>query len=228
LFGEKVTCVDMLEKTYTTFLASNVLLQQQHRDRNFTRYYELISCLLVADQNNELLMKNHQSRPTGYTPFPEVNGTLFHGNKGNRGCGHRRRRGRKNYRGQGKRTHNSYKINAPYHQKWNHTEAKQNENKSLQNKLTKNYEDKCYRCGMKRHWSRTCRKHLIDLYQASTKEKEKWIEVIFANHNNLVDSQFFLDTLNGEGSTHLDVSDLFEYSNEKTDILIGDEYVYNN
>jgi hypothetical protein len=50
----------------------------------------------------------------------------------------------------------------------------------------------------------------------------------FANHSNPVDSPFFLDTLNGEGSTHLDVSDFFEDSNGKTNLLIGDEYIYNN
>ena len=54
----------MLEKTYTTFHASNMLLQQQYIERCFTKYYELIACLLVAEQNNELLLKNHQSRPT--------------------------------------------------------------------------------------------------------------------------------------------------------------------
>jgi hypothetical protein len=32
----------------------------------------------------------------------------------------------------------------------------------------------------------------------------------FVNHNNPVDSSVFLDTLNGEGSNHLDVSDFFE------------------
>jgi hypothetical protein len=31
----------------------------------------------------------------------------------------------KNYRGQGERTHNSYKRNAHFHRKWNHTEVKQ-------------------------------------------------------------------------------------------------------
>jgi hypothetical protein len=48
--------------------------------------------------------------------------------------------------------------------------------------------DKCYRCSMKGHLSRTCRtpKHLIDLYQTSIKEKGKWIEMNFANHNNPV------------------------------------------
>jgi hypothetical protein len=83
----------------------------------------------VAEQNNELLKKNHQSRPMGSTPFLEANGTSFYGNKGNHGCGHGR--GRKNYVGQGECTHNSYKRTTPYHQKWNHTKAKQNENKGL-------------------------------------------------------------------------------------------------
>ena len=65
LCGEKITDGDMLEKMITTFHASNVLLQQQYRECRFTKYLELISCLLVDKQNNELLMKNHQSRPTG-------------------------------------------------------------------------------------------------------------------------------------------------------------------
>ena len=41
------------------------------------KYSELISCLLVAEYNNKLLLKIHQSRPTSSTPFPEVNGTSF-------------------------------------------------------------------------------------------------------------------------------------------------------
>ena len=63
----------MLEKTYTTFHASNVLLQQQYRECHFTKYSELIACLLVAEQNNELLLKNHQSRLTESIPLPEAN-----------------------------------------------------------------------------------------------------------------------------------------------------------
>ena len=43
---------------------------------------------------------------------------------------------------------------------------------------------------MKGHWSRTCRtsKHLVDLYQASIKGKEKGIEMNFTDHSNLEDS----------------------------------------
>jgi hypothetical protein len=66
---------------------------------------------------------------------------------------------------------------------------------------------------MKRHWSRT--KHLVDLYLASIKDKEKWIEMNFANHSDPIDPPIFLDILNGEGITHLNVSNFFVDSNKK-------------
>ena len=70
LCGENITDSDMLEKSFSTFHASNLVLQQQYRERGFKRYSELISCLLVTEQNNELLMKSHQSRPTSSVTFP--------------------------------------------------------------------------------------------------------------------------------------------------------------
>ena len=75
LCGENVTKEDMLEKTFITFHVSNVFLQQQYQERCFTKYSELISCLLVAEQNNELLLKNHQSRHTGSISLLEANAT---------------------------------------------------------------------------------------------------------------------------------------------------------
>ena len=90
LCGEKITELDMLEKTYSIFHVSNVLLQQQYRERRFAKYYELISCLLVTEQNNELLPQNHQSRPTGSTSIPGVNVASSSG----RGSSHGRGRGR--------------------------------------------------------------------------------------------------------------------------------------
>ena len=94
LCREKEIEEGMLEKTFTTFHTSNVLLQQQYRERRFTKYSELISCLLIAKQNNELLMINHQSHATRSEPFPKVNviSTQTHGL--GRGRGRRRGRGR--------------------------------------------------------------------------------------------------------------------------------------
>ncbi|GKB62344.1 RNA-directed DNA polymerase, eukaryota, reverse transcriptase zinc-binding domain protein [Tanacetum coccineum] len=50
---------------------------QQYRERGFKTYYELIPCLLIAEHNNELVMKSHQSIPAGYVAFPEVNARSF-------------------------------------------------------------------------------------------------------------------------------------------------------
>ncbi|XP_051137559.1 uncharacterized protein LOC127255850 [Andrographis paniculata] len=71
--GENVSESDMMEKTFSTFHASNMVLQQQYRERGFQKYSELITCLLLTEQNNELLLKNHESRPTGANPFLEAN-----------------------------------------------------------------------------------------------------------------------------------------------------------
>ena len=70
--GENITDADMLEKSFSTFHASNLVLQQQYRERGFKRYFESISCLLVAEQNNELLIKNHQYRTTGIVAFLDI------------------------------------------------------------------------------------------------------------------------------------------------------------
>ena len=49
LCGENITDKDMLEKTFSTFHTNNVLLQQQYREKGFTTYANLISCLLLAE-----------------------------------------------------------------------------------------------------------------------------------------------------------------------------------
>nr|XP_023919902.1 uncharacterized protein LOC112031443 [Quercus suber] len=180
---------------------------------------------VMAEQNNELLLKNHQSRPTGSTPFPEVNRTSFDKHRGNyvRGRGRGRGRGWNNQYKED-RTHNSSKRNnTPYHQK--------NQNgKGLQNKPSNGHENKCYRCTMEGHWSRTCRtpKHLADLYQASIKEKGKGIETNFVDHDDLEDPMNYLELPNGVDMTHLDVSDFFEDVDGKFDNLIGDGNVHTN
>ena len=74
-----------------------------------------------------------------------------------------------------------------HHEKWSNTEVKQENGKHLQNKPPKNHENNCYRCGMKEHWSHTCRtpKHLADLYQASVKAKGKEIDMNFTDGDEL-------------------------------------------
>lgn len=226
LCGENITDADMLEKTFSTFHASNIILQQQYREKGFKKYSDLISCLLIAEQNNELLMKNHESRPTGSTPLPEVNVVRTYDP----------RRGRVRGRGRGRGRGRAYNYGREYfhnkHGPYDRNDHKENHQKWDQNKrkgkniAPKNYEDKCYRCGMKGHWSRTCytAKHLVDLYQASIDKKNKNIEVNLAsqNPNSEGDDDTNLDDMNID-MNYLDVADFFEHPREKIDHLIEDK-----
>jgi len=167
LCGEKVTDVDLLEKTFSTFHASNMLLQQQYREKGFQKYSELISCLLVAEQNNELLMKNHEARSAGVAPFPEVNASQHNHFGKARGRGNVHGRGRGHAHNRNGKFKNSFSL-----QKWKNNENNEKEKGGQSSKTNENI---CYRCGGKGHWSRTCRtpKHLVDLYQQSLKNKGK-------------------------------------------------------
>ena len=97
------------------------------------------------------------------------------------------------------------------HQKWNNTKVKQENWKCIQNTPSKAHENNCHICGMKGHWSRTCRtpKHLVALYQALIKEKRKYIEINFTDINRLY-------------LTYYD-TDFFGGHSEKTDDLMNDE-----
>ncbi|XP_015054946.1 uncharacterized protein LOC107001393 [Solanum pennellii] len=161
LCEENITDHDMLEKMFSTFPASSMLLQQQYREMGFKKYSELISYLLVAEQHNELLMKNHESRSTGSMPFPEVNTANIHQSRREKGRGPSRGRGRNFNHGDRLALNNNLQ----------HQQCKKN-NEKHDVVQKKNSDNKCYRCGGKGHWSRTCRtpRHLVELYQASLKE----------------------------------------------------------
>ncbi|XP_074364027.1 uncharacterized protein LOC141704740 [Apium graveolens] len=152
-----------------------MILAQLYRERNFRKYSMLISLLLIAKKNNELLLKNHQIRPTGSAQLPEVHNTSFQ--KNGRGKGHRggrgygRKRGHRNFRGRFQNYYNSSHMkwqrdgyNNYDHQKWQH--GVPNKRKAPQEE---DYRDICLRCGAHGHWRRTCRipKHLVDLYEAN-------------------------------------------------------------
>nr|GME18798.1 uncharacterized protein LOC109192458 [Ipomoea batatas] len=124
-----------------------------------------------------------------------------------RGHGRSRKRGHGKYRGynpgNGKNRHGWYNFkNKSYHQKWEGASAKHDKEKRGNN--PKNAKSICYRCGMNGHWEHTCRtaRHLVDLYQASLKDKGKNIE----SNNVFIDDDFDIP--------HLDVEDYLEPVNE--------------
>ncbi|XP_070015945.1 uncharacterized protein [Nicotiana sylvestris] len=201
LSGDNISDYDMLEKTFTTFHASNMVLQQQYREKGFTKYSQLISLLLVAERNNELLMRNHENRPTGSTPLLKEDEVYSHYTNRGKGRGHIRGRGRGRGHVQGR---NFPSVNHPPPknnlQKWKGKDEKRNAESS---------ETKCYRCGGKGHWTKICRipKHLVELYQASLKNKGSEANLVYDNEFDI---------------THLDVADFFEHPDEKINHLIGD------
>ena len=165
LSGEMVSEIDMIEKTFSTFHASNMLLQQQYREKGFNKYSELISHLLVAEQNNDLLLKNHENRPTESEPLPEVNEAYAH--HGRRGKG-RGPRGRGHGRGRGRgRDYGQERNSIP---DINHSSNKKEKRKDEKREATR----ECYfRCGGRGHYAHDCctPKHLVELYQESLKKK---------------------------------------------------------
>ena len=58
----------------------------------------------MAEQNIELLMKNHETRPVGVTPIPEANVATYNGQSESNGCGrgYHHGRGRSHGRGHGR------------------------------------------------------------------------------------------------------------------------------
>ena len=148
----------------------------------------------MAKQNNDLLLKNHENRPTGSKPLPEVNKAYAHHA--------RREKGRKPNRGRdyGQEHNSNLGIN--------HSSNKKEKRKDEKREATR---ECCFRCGGRGHYARDCRtpKHLVELYQESLKKKEKNHEANFISENQV-------------DITHLDVADFFAHPEGKIDHLIGD------
>ncbi|XP_070672508.1 uncharacterized protein [Malus domestica] len=170
--------------------------------------------------NNELLMKNHHSRPTGSAPFPKVNAASLEVNATSSGDdNHKQRRGHKRgwWNRKGK-NHSGQFHNQVLRQNSGPSfkNVNRHKGKAHMNNAPKNSEEACHRCGGNGHWARTCYtpKHQVDLYQASL--KEKGVETNFLDQAKPMDIPDPMCDLSGQlNTTQLDVSDfVVEKGNE--------------
>ncbi|XP_051221291.2 uncharacterized protein [Lolium perenne] len=70
--GKEPTNAEKIEKTLSTMLPSDRILQQQYRARDYQVYSDLIHILLQAEKHDELLAKNGSQRSVGSQPLPKV------------------------------------------------------------------------------------------------------------------------------------------------------------
>ena len=192
LCGESITDQDTLEKTFSTFHTSNVLLQQQYREKGFKTYADLISCLLLTEQNNELLMRNSEMRHVGSAAPPEAHNTEddkeSHHVQGNGyyGCGRGSRYGRCRGRGFSGRRRGNQNGRDHGHDRGSfgrgHGRGRGSSFKPQHS--TKSSKSVCHRCGMDNHWAKTCRtsKHLVELYQESLKGKNLEAHMVYQDN----------------------------------------------
>ncbi|KAM1059574.1 hypothetical protein TB1_023620 [Malus domestica] len=190
--NETLTEEDLLEKTYSTFSASNIVLQQQYRAQKFTKFSDLISVLLLAEKQNQLLMKNHQDRPTRATAVPEAH---YNTNQ------HPKRQKRSGKGGQ-KPSHQGQQSQGPSKggnkaQKRPNLAPKAPNFKNKGKALATMNDDMCYRCGSKDHWSRICRapKKVVDAYHSRrTKFESNFLQVDEPETTKMEVSDFQEDT----------------------------------
>ncbi|BBH02975.1 transposable element gene [Prunus dulcis] len=188
LCGENISEEDMLEKN--------------------SEHFSCFKC--PPSTNNELLLKNHQSRPTGSAPLPEINAASQEVNAtSSRGSIHKRGRGGKRGHWQGSRKDHGARskgLGPRSGPSTNGKNASRNKGKAHMSHVPRNVESPCHRCGAKGHWVRACRtpRHLADLYQASLKNRK--VEINYIDHAPpaIDGSSEISRQLN---MTHLDVSD---------------------
>jgi hypothetical protein len=130
-------------------------VSRQYKKDNYKTYVALSNALQQDQGEDETIMQNHLSRPTGTVAPSEIHATSFKKND-KKGKGAQKAP----WKGEGKK----FKKNKMQKSKKTPSGGKYGEQ-----------DQDCYRCGMRGHWSRICRtpKHIVDLYQELHGQKKK-------------------------------------------------------
>jgi len=152
---------DLIEKTLSTFHLKMTHISRQYKKENYKTYVELSNAMQQDQGEDETIMQNHLSWPTGSMAPPEANATSF------------KKKGDK----KGKREQKApIKDND---KKFKNFKKKQWKSKKIPSGGEYGKQDQeCYKCGMRGHWSRICRtpKHIVNLYQEFKNQKKSMHE----------------------------------------------------
>lgn len=154
----------------STFHPKLTYVSRQYKKDNHKTYVNLSNALQQDQGEDETIMENHLSRPTGTIAPPEVNAMSFK-KKDNKGKGAQKAP----WKGKFKNTNNFKKKG-----QWKPKKVPSRGEYGKQDQV-------CYRCGMKGHWSRICRtpKHIVDLYQELHGKKKAKHEANFVESKRL-------------------------------------------
>ena len=152
----------------------------------------MISVLLLAEKQNQLLMKNHQARPTGATAVPEAHYSTNQHPKRQK----RRGKGGQKPSHQGQQSQSSSKGGNKAQKRPNL--APKAPNFKNKGKAPETMDaDMCYCCGSKDHWSRVCRalhKVIAEYHSRRKKFESNFVQVDKPEATKMKVSDFQEDT----------------------------------
>ncbi|KAL6662058.1 hypothetical protein ACP70R_001442 [Stipagrostis hirtigluma subsp. patula] len=150
LCGLKLEDKDLIEKTLSTFHPNLTYISRQYKKDNYKKYVDLSNAMQQDQGEDETIMQNHLSRPTGTVATLEENATSFKNKKDIKGKG-----SQKDSNGMAPKANNFKK------KEW------KSKKKTPQGPKYGEQDQECYRCGMRGHWSRICKtpKHIVEMYQ---------------------------------------------------------------
>ncbi|XP_056856465.1 uncharacterized protein LOC108815333 [Raphanus sativus] len=174
LCGETVTDADMLEKTFSTFHTSNMLLQQHELRPPGAK--ALPEAHAAIEPKDETPKESYRGRMRGRRRWQGSNRGFQPRGRGfqprGRGFQPRDHLGRSRGRGYSRGHHASHGYKSDF-------------------KTHGSTKTPCYRCGMTNHWANRCRtpQHLVKLYQESIKGKDPVANWVHHDDENDLDHE---------------------------------------
>ena len=182
--GQVISESELIEKTFSTFSPATAILSQQYRNMKYKNYSILMSHLLLAEKQHQILLRNAESRPAR-----EIHNTIamiedaepkestkqtgaitLTGGDGPRRWDHADDHHAEVNVAEASRRPPRGSLRKP-NSSWHRLPATWNQNKTNnyppRNDQHKHVYDNCHKCGKKCHFAKKCKasQYLIDMYR---------------------------------------------------------------